>query len=180
MSDLLIQPLDDGESYDLIMFDGDCVRDESLRGAVIVSLFSDAEDPDFTLGERRGWWADGLSDDKADRTGSKLWLLQREKQTPDVLVRAKQYAKDALAWMLADGVASEIEVTASWGDVGRLDLEVDITGPTGQYRYRFEGIWAASLGDPLAVPNEIAGHAARLAARLGHIYYDPPELPELA
>jgi len=180
MSDVLIAPGDDGESYDLILFDGDVVRDESLRGAIIVSLFTDAEDADLTTGERRGWWADALNADPTDRIGSKLWLLRREKETSQVLNSAKTYAEDALAWMLADGVCSQVVVSADYGAPGQLDLTVDLDGPTGPQQYKFADLWAANFADPLALPDRIADETADIAARLSHLYYDPTELPELA
>lgn len=74
---------------------GDLVAENTLRTAVILSLFLDrrADDDDVLpngSNDRRGWWADtvapmteygiggGLA--SGDRIGSRLWLLSREKQ----------------------------------------------------------------------------------------------------
>ena len=41
-----------------------------------------------------------------------LWLLAREKRTPAVLARAELYVREALQWLVDDGVASAIAVAA--------------------------------------------------------------------
>lgn len=86
--------------------------DDDLARSIIISLFSwhRAGKDDALPGiSREGWWADTFSDN--DQIGSKLWLLSREKLTPEVLRRAKTYAEDALMWMVDDRVASRVEVT---------------------------------------------------------------------
>jgi phage gp46-like protein len=112
---------------------GDLLRDDGLRTAVLVSLFTDAlarpddEIPDGT-DDRRGWWGDGPGAG-ADGIGSRLWLLARARRTEDTRRRAQAYAQDALAWLVADGVAAAVAVTASWaGDRGeqlRLVVAID-------------------------------------------------------
>ncbi|MBN2140672.1 MAG: phage GP46 family protein [Desulfovibrionaceae bacterium] len=119
-----------GFNSDLTLFQGDLAVDAELFSAVVVSLFTDrlAERSDeLPAGEtsRRGWWADAtLPGDR--RYGSRLWLLRREKQTAVVLARAKQYAEEALAWMLEDGLAESVEVSAAWAAQGVLALSVVI------------------------------------------------------
>lgn len=111
---------------------GRIARDEGLRSAVLLSLFLDArarpEDPlpDARDGDRRGWVGDALSPDAGDRMGSRLWLLSREKQTEGVRVRAEIYAREALAWLVADGLATALDVTATWRSRGVLDLRVRV------------------------------------------------------
>ena len=48
-------------TLDIALFAGDLVPDESLRTALLVSLFSDREVPGLFGGERRGWWGDALA-----------------------------------------------------------------------------------------------------------------------
>ena len=64
--------------------------------------------------------------------------------TTDVLRRAKAYAEDALAWMVTDGVASSVEVEATSGDSGHLDLAVTVVRPDGKTAegMRFQDIWS--------------------------------------
>jgi phage gp46-like protein len=119
---------------DLDVVDRDLDRDAGLETAVAVSLFSnrraDAEDilPDAD-GGRAGWWADALNDD-GDKIGSKLWLLGREAMRPqDVIPRAKQYAREALQWMIDDGVAQEIIANAERIAMNEIRLTINIVRP---------------------------------------------------
>jgi len=124
-------------------------EDDGLETAVILSLFTDrranTDDviPDGS-NDRRGWWADQFADINNDQCGSRLWLLSREKQLTAVLTRAKQYADEALKWMVDDGVAELVEVVASNPRMGILGLLVAISRP-GQAvkKYRFETFWSA-------------------------------------
>lgn len=131
---------------DLSLVDGDLTTDAGLRTAVIISLFTDrrarADDRLPQAGsDRRGWWGDVVARDSADRIGSRLWLLSREKQTDQVVARAREYALEALAWMLTDRVASAVDVTAEVAGPGVLALSVFITRPSGPDRLRFDFVW---------------------------------------
>lgn len=122
------------------------VEDDGLETAVIISLFTDRQagtDDDIPdgSGDRRGWWADTLS--AGDQTGSRLWLLSREKQTQAVLNNAREYALEALQWLVDDGVAGQIEVEAEIVRDGILGLSIAIYRPaaTSPIRYRYETLW---------------------------------------
>lgn len=132
---------------------GDLVAEGSLRTAVILSLFLDrrAEDDDILPNgsdDRRGWWADtvapmtdygiGGGSASGDHIGSRLWLLSREKQLAGVLERARHYAEEALTWLVEDGVATAVQVTATNPRQGWLVLEVTVTlSDTSEYRETF-------------------------------------------
>lgn len=123
--------------------------DDGLETAVILSLFCDRRaEPDDVLpdnsGDRRGWWADAYPAALGDKWGSRLWLLAREKQLPSVLARAKEYAEEALAWMVEDGIAASVEVTAEVVKTGTLGLLVVITKPdAAALKYKFNALWEA-------------------------------------
>ena len=128
----------------------DLASEDGLQTAVALSLFTDrrAEDGDVLPDDqvdRRGWWADELADVPGDRIGSRLWLLGRMKDQPDVLSRAEQYAGEALRWMVDDHVADRVEVVASVPAPGVLGLTVDIFKPAQKEptRFRFAGAWRA-------------------------------------
>ena len=136
----------DDFTFDIGLLGADLASDDGMETAVILSLFTDARaDDDDVLpvagGDRRGWWGDAYADTPGDVMGSKLWLLEREKQTPDVLVRADQYAQDALAWMITDGVAATIDGTASFPAPGWWSLAIVITRPSGPGRLHFDYVW---------------------------------------
>jgi phage gp46-like protein len=124
----------------------DITTDDSLRTAVILSLFLDrrARDddrlPDGTT-DRRGWWADtvapmteatlalrdgAVSIRRPDRIGSRLWLLSRELQVEEVVRRAHDYAAEALAWLVEDGHAQKVDVRAFIPRFQMLGLDIRI------------------------------------------------------
>lgn len=134
---------------DLVIGDNDLDVDDGLQTAVIVSLFTDrrAADGD-TLPDghtdRRGWWGDGVPVVPSDQIGSRLWLLCREKQQPSVIVRAREYALEALQWLIDDRIAERVDVVAEFTQPGMLGLQVVITRPqTDAVNFRFDYTWAA-------------------------------------
>jgi phage gp46-like protein len=134
----------------LVLSGFDLARDEGLETAVIISLFTDrrasAEQLHVELpqDDLRGYWGDIGNATPSDQTGSLLWLLAREKQLPQILGRAQQYCREALAWMVEDLVATRVEVTAEFVAQGWMLILVDIFRPTGSpVRYRFNYEWAA-------------------------------------
>ena len=133
-----------------------------LASAVVMSLFTDRRaEPDDVLptqsglvraplpgyAARRGWWGDseGLFDGTdRGRIGSRLWLLGRETRRPDVLRRARLYAEEALDWLVEDGIAEAVEVTAEFQGTDRLSLLVVIRrglGPGGDFTARYDWAW---------------------------------------
>ena len=113
--------------------------DNGLRTAVVLSLFidrranADDEIPDGTT-DRRGWWADD--------NGSRLWLLSRAKETGSTLQRARDYALEALQWLMDGGIASGVDVQAEWVSTGVLGLLVTIKKVDGS---RFNELFNYSL-----------------------------------
>lgn len=149
MSDIKTAFIGFDQGSDYVMSSLGLVEDDGLETSVILSLFTDrranADDviPDAS-NDRRGWWADQFADINNDQFGSRLWLLSREKQLSAVMTRAKQYADEALQWLVDDGVAESVEVVASNPRMGILGLAVAITRP-GQAvkQYRFETFWSS-------------------------------------
>lgn len=133
-------------SFDLALAGADLATDEGLNTACILSLFCDAraDAGDVPEGaDPRGWWADAYADASGDATGSRLWLLRREKQTVDVRARAQEYAQEALAWLVADGVAASVNVVASYPQRGALVIDVAISrpGPGATFERRYQYVW---------------------------------------
>lgn len=147
MSDLALKYIDG--VIDLDFGDDGAVIDDGLRTAVIISLFCDrrADDSDILPdggSDRRGWWGDVYPDVDGDRIGSRLWMNDREKQMASVLRRDETYAKEALAWMIDDGVASAVSVVAENKAPGVRAIRVSITRPNGDVvDFKFDGYWEA-------------------------------------
>lgn len=137
--------------------DNDVVTTESLLSAVLVSLFTDARAhdddpvPDELVGDRRGWWGDATNTAMVnDSVGSRLWLLEREKNTAQVVYRAKAYIEEALQWMIDEGVCAAVDVVTESQRVGNsgtimLAYQIKLTKPDGTTEaYKFEQEWRAT------------------------------------
>ena len=100
---------------DLTLQDGQLTQDEGLDSAILHSLFKDrratlTDVKPLGRTDLRGWWGDLTLAMEGDQYGSLLWLLEREKLSAQTAERARQYARDALAWLIEDGVAISYEV----------------------------------------------------------------------
>src|SRR6218665_2594807 len=118
---------------DCVVVGGDLQADAGLKTAVLISLFSDrraaADDVLPAPGaSRRGWWGDEYL---ARPLGSRLWLLDREKDQPEVLNRTREYALEALGWLVEDGIAASVEATATVPVRELLFLQILIRKPDG-------------------------------------------------
>lgn len=122
--------------------------DDGLTTALILSLFTDARaHADDTLPhsatDRRGWWADAYPVTTGDVIGSRLWLVWPGKQTRENLIKARQFAEEALAWLVADKIAAQVVVEATNPRDGVLALSIDIHKPAGErLAFRFESLWS--------------------------------------
>lgn len=144
MTDLALRLIDNSPArtpaIDLVVDGYDLATEDGLRSAVISSLFTDRRaEPDDEIpdgsSDRRGWWPDPTM-------GSRLWLLARAKETPDTLARARTYTIEALQWLVDDGVATAVDVTAEWTRRGVLGLHIAITLAD---RSRYDGVFNYAL-----------------------------------
>lgn len=120
--------------FDLTLTGKNLEREQGVETYVAISLFTDlrARARDRIPGEqddRRGWWADEFAED-GDPFGSRLWLLADAKASQATLIRAQQFARAALAWMVPAQLASKVAVAAEYSDIGTaLILDTAITRP---------------------------------------------------
>ena len=143
MTDIALHP----QALDLAISAGDLVPDDSLRTAVIISLFTDREAPELSEGERRGWWGDVLAVTGGDRIGSRLWTLRREMLTERTATRVREAVIECLGWMIEDGVARNVTVTTELQKPQTIACRIVIERPNGQRELvRFALPWSASLG----------------------------------
>lgn len=130
------------QAFDLAVDGTDLASEDTLASAVLVSLLCDrlAASYEVRPGEdRRGWWADGYGATE-HLTGSRLWLLEREKQLPGVVQRCKQYCEEALQWCIEDGLASSITVTVFTPRISWLValIRFQINGASRDFRFEFD------------------------------------------
>ncbi|HLO61388.1 MAG TPA: phage GP46 family protein [Azonexus sp.] len=122
---------------------------EPLVRAVIISLFTwRRANPDDELpgDQRMGWWGDSFPTVPNDRIGSRLWLLSRAKfsKNNSPVDRAREYAEEALAWLVEDGVVARVEVEAARIGIDALGLACRFYKSDGTRRaeVRFTDVWS--------------------------------------
>jgi phage gp46-like protein len=136
---------------DMNYLNGDLVREQGLKTAVMISLFTDRRasknDKLDIENDKRGWWGD-LAPDTGDRIGSKLWQYERSKVTNETMLKVKQTIEECLKWMIEDSVAKKIEVTVEkFGDVGNYRMGVTIKiykSIDGVESIKFDDLWRAT------------------------------------
>jgi phage gp46-like protein len=114
--------------------------EEGLRTAILLSLYVDQRVEDDELEdnvENRGWWGDMFEESPY---GSKLWTLEREKVTKEVINRYEQYAREALEWLIKDGIADSVSVKASFSGQN-IYCEIEITRDEESFKYKFDNLW---------------------------------------
>lgn len=137
----------DWQQAGALLADGSSTPGGDLATAVLISIFTDrlaaADDviPDGS-NNPRGWWGDL---DQASPIGSRLWLLEREKQLPVVLVRAREYVAEALQWLIDDDVVARFDITTEFTRPGMLGIQVvahksDGTHQALQFSYVWNGV----------------------------------------
>jgi phage gp46-like protein len=123
---------------------------EPLVRAVLISLLTwrrankdDALPDPGPNAPRMGWWGDSFPAVPNDRIGSRLWLLSRAKLLPETVALAKEYAEEALRWLVDDGVAARVEVKAERQGLQTLALGCRIykSDGTAPLDVRFTDVW---------------------------------------
>jgi len=130
------------QAFDLAIDGADLAADDTLASSVLVSLLSDRQVEPYEVKEgedRRGWWADVFAG-TPHKTGSRLWLLERQKQLPSVALRCRQYCEEALQWFIDDGLATAIVVTVFTPRMGWLValIKFEINNQSRQFRFEFD------------------------------------------
>jgi phage gp46-like protein len=141
----------DGTEADWRIIDPSSVTLPHLVSAIVVALFTDrragAADvlPDGG-DDRRGVWfdpGDGAAAEPEAWIGSRLWLLAREKATEEVRSRIEAYCREALAFLVTDGVAGRVDVSTRWAGIGALEIRVDAYRTGGEpVALKFEHVWS--------------------------------------
>ena len=125
--------------------------EDSLATAIVLSLFTDrrATDDDMLprgVSDRRGWVGDEFMGAAGDAWGSGLWLLRAGKVGGDVLEQARFEAQEALAWLVRDGIAERVDVTAQWvGDRGDVLAVRPTIWQAGQSNPVYDVLWGTSI-----------------------------------
>lgn len=144
MSDVqLVFSCKDEQCVDIGVSCGDLMTGNDLSTAIYLSLFTDrranTDDviPDGT--DPRGWWGDAIA---GEYMGSRLWLLERSRNVAETLRLTEDYAKEALKWLITDGIVKSftIAAVAVGGCTKTLSLSVQAYKPEGKslsWKYRY-------------------------------------------
>ena len=132
------------QEWDIALDGGDLAVDDGLATAIVLSIelnrLAHPDDPLPKGAGRRGWWGDRVAPlarpaqgngDNPDRIGSRLWTLERERQLPSVLTRAKGIVAEAAAWLTEDGWASAVDIAVSFPARGWLRYSITAHKPDG-------------------------------------------------
>jgi len=95
------------------------------------------------LGEidRMGWWADQISEPQSDQIGSRLWVLERiGKVSTETAVEMESILKESLEWLIDDGIAFRVGVSAQRSDVNEIRASISIERPSGE-NIPFKFVW---------------------------------------
>lgn len=134
-------------TFDGLVLMGDWANSGDPKITVILnSLFTDAragEEDELPVDQgqdRRGYWADGLG--SSNPWGSKLWLLSREKNTPETINKAREWAEQGLEHLLTNGLAKTINVHAEATEPEFLGLRVRVYWSDGtETELSWEYLW---------------------------------------
>ncbi|WP_276642873.1 phage GP46 family protein [Siccibacter turicensis] len=115
-----------------------------LYRAVLISLFTwRRAEPDDSPELDNGWWGDSFPTFQNDRIGSRLYLLSREKLTNKTPLKAREYIRQALQWLVDDGVAVSIEVSVTRSGIETLQASVVINQREGnRLALTFDDLWS--------------------------------------
>lgn len=147
MSDLALGWDHAAQAGDLVIEGGDLALDRGLGSLALMSVMTDARalpvQLDIETDDLRGWWGDALD---GRPLGGLLWTLERAKTTEENRRRAADFAAGSLAWMVADGIAGQVEVEASRidgaGSGATLRLDVRIVR-AGRPDLTYDLLWRA-------------------------------------
>lgn len=119
---------------------------EPLVRAVMISLFTWRRanvDDDLPGNLKMGWWGDNFASILNDRIGSRLWLLSRAKLTAETIAKAREYAQEALQWLVDDGIAARVVVESERQGLYTLALACRIFKSDGSVPVdiRFTDVW---------------------------------------
>lgn len=135
----------DGEMFDLLINnDSEIEYEEGLETAMAMSLFTnkrvDTSQVPFLSNDQMGWWGDLTSEIEGDQIGSRMWLLEREKVTTEVLRRSEDYSLESLQWMIDDGITNSINVSSSYTENKVMVTAIEIERPDEE-NTRYEVNW---------------------------------------
>jgi len=152
MSDLALCRRSDGNfDLDFDSESGDLLLSEGLENAVAISIGTYARNRSLGTSANLepvlgGWWADAL--DESGTLGGYLYEAFPGKLTDSTCRDVETLVKDALKWMVSDGVAKSVSCSAEIDseDAETVSISVTIEKPQGNAEtFKFEVNWKATI-----------------------------------
>ncbi len=136
---------------DISLYGSDLLRDEGLMSSVLISLFTDRRVARSETRRGKRYRGGYVFEDVDDIPyGSRLFLLDRNKTDLDTVRLLGTYAKEALAWLVDEEIASNVDVRALLVNKSRIDLTVKIfKGTDVLLDTRFEDLWNSTFQPPI-------------------------------
>lgn len=133
-----------------IAANGDLASEDSLAPAILLSLLTDqrASADEAPLPQHRRGWIGDLAADNGFQLGSKLWLIEPSRLTPQTANQAAAAAQAALEWMVRDGIAQAVEVLPVLDPPYRLGLAITLTAPIGGAENHYIPLWERTVFTP--------------------------------
>lgn len=116
--DLYLKPTTDGGQIEILP-NGDPRTMEGLFTAAYISLFTNP------------YWGNAISD-SPQRYRSELNEIFKQTVSNQTRLDAIEAAKDALQWMIDEGVASNIQVIGEIETKSRINIKISIFEPSGE------------------------------------------------
>jgi phage gp46-like protein len=119
---------DENGFYDLAVTNSDFSGTDGLLTAINVSLLTDARADAGNVPDpsrRRGYVGDILTSELGRSLGSRLWLYSQSRLTDDIINAIRNESRNALLWLIDDGVARSVDVVKI-GKTGVRSLRVEI------------------------------------------------------
>lgn len=126
-----------GPCPDLVIENGDLKADNGLETAALISLFTDKRIIESQLplntDNKKGWWADLISEPIEDEIGSRLWVIETNgKVNADAVIDMKIFIQEAFQWAIDDGLAKSVIASSERIENNRIEGSVNILRPDGQ------------------------------------------------
>lgn len=117
---------------------------DMLTRAVVISLFTwRRAEPGDNADVPMGWWGDSFPAVQNDRYGSRLWLLQRNKLTNQLVQTVRVYIRESLQWLIDDGVVSRIDLDIQRTGINELANSITLWRRDGPVTISFNDLWSA-------------------------------------
>jgi len=142
--DVILFQTDDGG--DILIENGIIFMSGGLETSAYLSMFGGNEDDDGRADNSANWWGNIDETETARQYRSETQnLLQGLPATTGNLRRIEDAAKRDLAWMLTEGVASEVFVLATMPGINEILITVIILAHGEESEFKFAQNWKAAV-----------------------------------